>query len=66
MRGDIFKTTEKRLLEELIPNPGRELSRSEVLDFIYAFARHERIIESTGERTFALTAHGRWAHWRRR
>ncbi|MBK7641802.1 MAG: helicase-associated domain-containing protein [Planctomycetes bacterium] len=59
VRGDIFKTTEKRLLEELIPNPGRELSRTEVLDFIYAFARHERIIESTGERTFALTAHGR-------
>jgi hypothetical protein len=59
VRGDIFKTTEKRLLEELIPNPGRELSRAEVLDFIYAFARHERIIESTGERTFALTAHGR-------
>ncbi len=59
VRGDIFKTSEKRLLEELIPNPGRELSRTEVLEFIYAFARHERIIESTGERTFALTAHGR-------
>jgi len=59
VRGEIFKTTEKRILQELIPNPGRELERSEVLGFIYRFARRERLIESTGERTFALTANGR-------
>lgn len=59
VRGEIFKTTEKRILSDLIPNPGRELSRSEVLDFIYRFARRERLIESTGERTFALTPQGR-------
>ena len=28
VRGEIFKTTEKRILQELIPNPGRELSRA--------------------------------------
>ena len=59
VRGEIFKTTEKRIQEELIPNPGRELSREAVLGFIYRFARHHRLIESTGERTFALTAAGR-------
>jgi hypothetical protein len=59
VRGEIFKTTEKRIQEELIPNPGRELSREAVLTFIYGFARHARLIESTGERTFALTSAGR-------
>ena len=59
IRGEIFKTTEKRILQELIPNPGRELARAEVLNFIYGFSRHARLIESTGERTFALTARGR-------
>lgn len=59
VRGEIFKTTEKRLQEELIPNPGRELERSEVLDFVYRFARHARMIESTGERTFSVTPRGR-------
>ncbi|MCA8980392.1 MAG: helicase-associated domain-containing protein [Planctomycetes bacterium] len=59
VRGEIFKTTEKRILQELIPNPGRELQRSEVLDFIYRFCRHEGFIETTGQRTFALTTRGR-------
>jgi len=59
VRGEIFKTTEKRILQELIPNPGRELAREQVLNFIYGFCRHERLIESTGERTFALTGQGR-------
>lgn len=59
VRGDIFKTTEKRILAELIPNPGRELDRGEVLEFIYRFVRHAQLIESTGERTFALSGPGR-------
>lgn len=59
VRGEIFKTTERRIQEDLIPNPGREMSRGDVLSFIYRFARHAHLIESTGERTFALTAAGR-------
>jgi len=59
VRGDIFKTTEKRIIKELIPNPGRELTREEVLEFIYAFSRESCLIKSTGERTFALTNTGR-------
>ncbi|MBL8863420.1 MAG: helicase-associated domain-containing protein [Planctomycetes bacterium] len=59
VRGEIFKTTERRIQEELLPNPGRELSRADVLAFLYGFTRGARLIESTGERTFALTAAGR-------
>ena len=59
VRGEIFKTTEKRILQDLIPNPGRELSRAAVLDFIFEFTRGMGLIESTGERTFAIAAAGR-------
>jgi hypothetical protein len=64
VRGEIFKTTEKRILQELIPNPGRELERDDILDFIFRFTRAAGLIESTGERTFAMTADGR--HWEQR
>ena len=59
VKGEIFKTTEKRILTELIPNPGRELERAEVLQFIFRFSRAAGLIEVTGERTFKLTAAGR-------
>lgn len=59
VRGEIFKTTEKRILQELIPNPGRELSREDVLGFIYDVTRSFGLIESTGERTFAMSPEGR-------
>ena len=59
VRGEIFKTTEKRILSELFPNSDREVEGREVLGFIYGFARHAGLIESTGERTFALTKAGR-------
>ncbi|MCZ6597712.1 MAG: helicase-associated domain-containing protein [Planctomycetota bacterium] len=59
MRGQIFKTTEKKIIQHLIPNPGRELSREEVLSFVFAFCKHEELIDKTGERTFAVTSSGR-------
>ena len=58
-KGEIFKTTGKRILKDLIPDPGREVEREEVLNFIYGFARHMELIEPTGMRTFALTPEGR-------
>jgi hypothetical protein len=58
VKGEIFKTTEKRILGELIPNPGKELQRSEVLDFIFAFCRAHRLVEATGKRTFHVTQSG--------
>jgi hypothetical protein len=59
VRGEIFKTTEKRILQHLIPNPGRELSRDDVLRFIFRFARQAGLIDRTGSRTFAVTPRGR-------
>jgi len=59
VRGEIFKTTEKRILQHLIPNPGRELSRDDVLRFIFRFARQAGLIDRTGNRTFAVTPSGR-------
>ncbi len=59
VRGEIFKTTERKILQTLIPNPGRELSREEVLAFIYRFTRSRKLIDSTGERTIAMTKEGR-------
>ena len=59
VRGEIFKTTEKRILQHLIPKTGRELTRDDVLRFIFRFARHAGLIDRTGNRTFAVTARGR-------
>lgn len=59
VRGEIFKTTEKKILQELIPNPGRELSREEVLEFIFGYCRATGLVEVTGERTFAVASAGR-------
>jgi hypothetical protein len=58
-KGEIFKTTEKKIVQQLIPNPGRELSREEVLSFIFRFCRNENLIANTGERTFAVSQAGR-------
>jgi hypothetical protein len=59
VKGEIFKTTEKKIVQQLIPNPGRELSREEVLAFVFRFARHANLIDNTGERTFSVTTTGR-------
>ena len=62
VKGEIFKTTEKKILQDLIPNPGRELSRSEVLQFIFQFALGRGLVDGTGERTLGVTNIGRsWA-----
>ncbi|HKX46955.1 MAG TPA: helicase-associated domain-containing protein [Planctomycetota bacterium] len=58
LRGEIFKTTEKRILQHLIPNPGRELKREEVLQFIFQFCKHAGLVEGTGERTLGVTSQG--------
>ncbi len=59
VRGEIFKTTEKKILQHLIPNPGRELTREEVLRFIFRFAKRGGLIDRTGKRTFRMTPDGR-------
>ncbi len=59
VRGEVFKTTEKKIIQHLIPNPGRELSREDVFSFVFRFARHAELIDRTGKRTFTVTAAGR-------
>jgi hypothetical protein len=59
MRGEIFKTTEKKIQQELIKSGGRELSPDEILSYLLSTCRDLGLIESTGERTFALAAPGR-------
>jgi hypothetical protein len=59
VRGEIFKTTERRILQRLIANPGRELSREDVLSFIFRFCKSEGLLDRTGERTFVVSALGR-------
>ena len=59
VKGQIFKTTEKRILHELIPNPGRELERTEILTFMYSFSHARGLVDRTGERTITITPRGR-------
>lgn len=62
VKGEIFKTTERRIVAHLIPNPGRELAREKVLAWLYRFSRDRGLIDSTGERTVRVTPEGHaWA-----
>ena len=58
VRGTIFKSTGKRIAESLLPNPGREFRRLEILELEYRFALECGMIDRTGERSFRLTPHG--------
>ena len=59
VRGTIYKSTGKRLAERLIPNPGREFGKLEILEMEYRFALAFRLIDRTGERTFRVTDAGK-------
>lgn len=59
VKGQIFKTTEKRILHDLIPNPGRELERTDILTFMYSFSHARGLVDRTGERTITITPEGR-------
>ncbi|MDP6129846.1 MAG: hypothetical protein QGH77_09590, partial [Planctomycetota bacterium] len=59
VRGAIFKSTEKRIAEQLIPNPGKEFRRREILELEYRFALAYRLIDRTGERSFLMTPAGK-------
>lgn len=57
-RGTIFKSTGRRIAERLLPNPGKEFRRLEILELEYRFALERRLIERTGQRSFRLTSGG--------
>lgn len=54
-RGTIYKSTGKRIAEQLLPNPGREFRRFEILELEYRFALACHFIDRTGTRSFCLT-----------
>jgi hypothetical protein len=58
VRGTIFKSTGKRIADQLLPNPGREFRRLEILELEYRFALAYRLIDRTGARSFRLTERG--------
>ncbi|MBC8329577.1 MAG: helicase-associated domain-containing protein [Planctomycetes bacterium] len=58
VRGTIFKSTGKRIADSLIPNPGKEFRRRDILELEYRFALAYRFIDRTGERSFRLTQPG--------
>ena len=58
VRGSIYKSTGKRIAEQLLPNPGREFRRFEILELEYRFALACHLIDRTGERSFRLTPAG--------
>ncbi|MDA1260535.1 MAG: helicase-associated domain-containing protein [Planctomycetota bacterium] len=60
VRGTIFKSTGKRMAESLLPNPGREFRRLEILELEYRFALECGMIDRTGERSFRLTPRGQF------
>jgi len=54
-RGTIYKSTGKRIAEQLLPNPGREFRRFEILELEYRFALACSFVDRTGARSFCLT-----------
>ena len=57
--GKLYKTTEKRILGELMSVPDQGPEAESVLDFVYQFSRQNGLVESTGERTLAVSHAGR-------
>lgn len=61
VHGELFKTSEKRLVDQFVPGidpSSKEPSPREVLDFIYRFCVSERLIHKTGERTYTISDRG--------
>ena len=59
VKGEIFRTTEKRITEEFLQGSCRELGEGGLLAVVYRFCLENRLIDRTGERTFALSSRGR-------
>ncbi len=58
VKGEIFRTTYKRLLGQLLTRPGGEDVETS-FRFLYRFCLEQRLIERTGERTFRVSEAGR-------
>lgn len=59
VKGEIFKTTERKILDALIPVGSSEIDSRDVLEFVYRFCLARRLVDRTGERVFSLSLAGR-------
>jgi hypothetical protein len=59
VKGEIFKTTERKILDALIPVSSTEIESRDVLEFVYRFCLARRLVDRTGERVFSLSLAGR-------
>jgi len=58
-KGAIYKTTGKRLAEDLLLPDNKELSKFEMLELEFQFARDTRLVEGSGERNFIVSDKGK-------
>lgn len=56
--GDLFKASQKRIAGLLLPVPGGFLPPDVLLDWLYRFCLHRRLIDRRGERALRPTAAG--------
>ncbi|MCP5021524.1 MAG: hypothetical protein GY930_07080 [bacterium] len=58
-RGEMFKSTWKRIEDGFLPEPQSEITTGESVRLLYRFARHEKLIDTTAERTLRIAPAGR-------
>lgn len=56
--GELFKASQKRIAGLLLPVPGGLLSPDQVLELVYRFCLHRRLIDRRGERSLRPTPAG--------
>lgn len=56
--GDLFKASQKRIAGLLLPVPGGFLAEEPLLELIYRFCLHRRLIDRRGERSLRPTPSG--------
>ena len=56
--GDLFKASQKRIAGLLLPVPGGFVDEAQLLDLVYRFCLHRRLIDRRGERSLRPTPAG--------
>ncbi len=56
--GDLFKASQKRIAQMLLPVPGGFLGEEALLEVVYRFCLHRRLIDRRGERALRPTPAG--------
>lgn len=58
-RGEMFKSTWKRIEESFLPDPQHEITMGDSVRLLYRFARNEDLIDTSAERTLRIASAGR-------